>query len=179
MTLRTSSEPFPRSGEEPESSLKSVHSKVHTGSSQKKVLKTAFEKNKHWRCPVCPFQVQVQRGASKDIFGHLYKCHGRLVQQTLAENRELGIQKSGLGMRDILKPVIFTKIKKKDRKTADFICPCGFGMKSQPSSPFLRAKSKRFHLRTCEAVKGPMDLRAYQAMARECTPKLQSNRRSK
>lgn len=131
-----------------------------------------------WKCPFCTYQYNLTKSNydSKVISKHLHKFHIKQVQDRVAENEKNGIaikyRYPDLGLKQRLKPFLFTKLTKKQRLAASFPCPwCECGLMTTPSSIWLFRKSKRFHLLSCSGAAGRTSLNenhnAFKAMKRQ------------
>eukprot|EP00438_Fugacium_kawagutii_P001277 Skav218594 [mRNA] locus=scaffold3628:37675:44778:+ [translate_table: standard] len=118
---------------------------------------------KKWRCPSCSHTIEIVPKAGKVISQHLQKLHFAQWRSTLETNRKDGTasKNSGLGLRKLFSPADFKTVAKKSMAKADFVCPyCHMALDKQPSSGFIRAKTKKHHLETC--AKRPQDINVRQ-----------------
>ena len=108
-----------------------------------------------WQCPVCDIALDVKKGEHAKITRHIHRVHHDYFIKNLEENIACGYRSSkatsGIGLRDLMKPIKFTKVGPR----AHFICPfCDEGLAVKPRSRHLLVMSKKAHLISdCKKVK--------------------------
>lgn len=139
----------PRIPASPMSSLKEIGKDI----CEHKALRTH-----QWECPFCQYRCAITgpRKRTQDIRTHLDKFHAVETAKIKKRNIEDGSSatgRHGLGMANLLKPIPFRKISKKDAK---IMCPfCGLGTEVQHNNAALRRKTLKNHLKICaKAPKG-------------------------
>lgn len=124
----------------------------------KVMKKETKDKTRVWHCPFCTTSVESDRGGrwmSGTIQNHLRQRHLKETQKRLEENGEFGAGQTGLGLREMMKPIEFSSQVPETQRA--FTCPyCKEGIGE--CSRWQMEMSKRTHLRKCSPGKSLADM---------------------
>ncbi len=126
---------------------------------------------REWTCPICHEVLNVAKGDTIDrkaIQNHVQGTHKDHWIQNRAENAKHGRTRSNLGLRQLVWPVAFKKIKEEDiPQQAHFICPyCELCLpkideKNLQKKGYLILISKQNHLKHCPLAPTDISLKMY------------------
>eukprot|EP00928_Gymnodinium_smaydae_P014236 TRINITY_DN15187_c0_g1_i2.p1 TRINITY_DN15187_c0_g1~~TRINITY_DN15187_c0_g1_i2.p1 ORF type:complete len:1309 (+),score=143.51 TRINITY_DN15187_c0_g1_i2:215-4141(+) len=101
-----------------------------------------------WKCPCCPLEIKCKGGVRRNFLAavqrHFYSRHAKEFKSAKSKAKKEGRKNTGLGVRQVLKPVIATNLPESARDWTCWVCKLGLPF---IEDKWLRDQSRAIHMK--------------------------------
>ena len=123
-----------------------------------------------WKCKICTHEIWKETRSKLQIavIKHLRLVHREVAKQALYDNKKIGYKNiSGLVLKEVHKPISFTRVAKRDWYQLCFTCPwCNKGV-SKNTSQIVRWRSKLHRVNVCHKIPGSITMKQLYPKSRQ------------